>query len=193
MMVNDSAFLKTFRDIDPNEIGIGTISLVPSANIAAVQSMLRRSLPQDVQVLTRAEFVSLEKSYWNLRTPVGFTFKVMVVFGFLVGIGVSYQVLYTNISAHLIEYATLKAIGFRSRYLLATVLQQAVILSILGFIPGVILSTGIYSYARTATNLPMVMTFSKGYLVLFSIVAMCIFSGILAIQKLRSADPADIF
>lgn len=193
MMINDSAFLNTFRNIDTTEIGIGTIRLAPSANVVEVQSLLRRSLSQDVRILTRAEFIALEKSYWDLRTPVGFTFKVMVIFGFLVGIGVSYQVLYTNISAHIIEYATLKAIGFRNRYLLGAVLQQAVMLAVLGFIPGVILSTGIYSYARSTTNLPMVMTFSKGYLVLLSIVVMCIFSGILAIQKLRSADPADIF
>lgn len=193
MIVNSSAFLQTFRDIKRDEIGIGTIRLSPAADIAQVQTLLRNSLPDDVQVLTREEFITLEKSYWDLRTPVGFTFKIMVAFGFLVGIGVAYQVLYTNVSAHLMEYATLKAIGFRNRYLLGIVFKQAVILAVLGFIPGIIVSTGIYSYAGAVTNLPMVMTANKGYIVLLSVVTMCVFSGMLAIQKLKSADPADIF
>ena len=193
MIVNASAFLHTFSTNNPDEIGIGTIRLDPSADIRHVQALLVNSLPKDVQILTRLEFIALEKSYWDLRTPVGFTFKVMVAFGFLVGTGVAYQVLYTNISAHLLEYATLKAVGFRNRYLLNTVFQQAVILALLGFVPGLLMGIGIYSVARDATNLPIVMTLNKGYTVLISVVAMCSFSGILAIQKLRSADPADIF
>ena len=193
MVVNASSFLHTFQTNDPNEIGIGTIRLSPGADVVRLQALLVDSLPKDVQILTRSEFIDLEKSYWDLRTPVGFTFKVMVAFGFLVGTGVAYQVLYTNISSHLLEYATLKAVGFRNRYLLHTVFQQAVILALLGFVPGLLMGIGIYSVARDATNLPIVMTLDKGYTVLISVVAMCSFSGVLAIQKLRSADPADIF
>lgn len=193
MIVNASAYLHTFRGNDPNEISIGIINLADAADIKAVQAKLQQSFPQDVQILTRQEFIALEKSYWNLRTPVGFTFKIMVTFGFCVGIGVAYQVLYTNISAHLMEYATLKAVGFRNLYLLSTVFQQAIILAFLGFIPGLIIATGIYDQARTATNLPMLMTVNKAYTVLISVIAMCAVSGMLAIQKLRSADPADIF
>lgn len=193
MIINSSAFLKTFRGTSANEISVGILNLVPDANPKAVQKFLAKTLPRDIKILTREEFIALEKSYWNLRTPVGFTFRLMVSIGFIVGIGVAYQVLYTNISNHLIEYATLKAIGFRNRYLLNTVFQQAIILAILGFIPGLIIAISVYDLAKNATNLPVIMTLDKGVTVLTSVIAMCVVSGILAIQKLRSADPADIF
>lgn len=193
MIINASAFLNTFRGTSADEISIGILNLVSGANPEVVQNLLTKTLPKDIQILTREEFIAIEKSYWNLRTPVGFTFRLMVSIGFIVGIGVAYQVLYTNISNHLIEYATLKAIGFRNRYLLNTIFQQAIILAILGFIPGLLIAISVYDLAKNATNLPVIMTWDKGITVLISVIAMCVASGTLAIQKLRSADPADIF
>ena len=193
MIVNASAFLNTFSGTDPEEISIGIINLEPGADVERTQAVLNNSLPDDIQILTRDAFIDLERSYWNLRTPIGFTFRLMVAIGFIVGFGVAYQVLYTNISSHLLEYATLKAIGFQNRYLLSAVFQQAIILAILGFIPGLMLAVGAYAQARTATNLPISMTTDKVFTVLVSVIAMCSISGAFAIQKLRSADPADIF
>ncbi|NEP18840.1 MAG: FtsX-like permease family protein [Leptolyngbya sp. SIO4C1] len=193
LMVNDSAFLHTFPGTQAEEVSIGVIELQPGARAERVQAILSANLPDDVQILTREAFIALEKSYWSLRTPVGFTFRLMVTIGFIVGVGVAYQVLYTNISNHLLEYATLKAIGFRNRYLLNTVFQQAMILAILGFIPGLFIAVGVYDRARTATNLPILMTLDKSVTVLVSVIVMCTASGLFAIQKLRSADPADIF
>ena len=134
-----------------------------------------------------------EKSYWNLRTPIGFIFRIMVFMGFIVGIGITYQILYSNISNHLVAYATLKAIGFSDLYLLSAVFQQAILLAILGFLPGIIVSLGLYDLARSATHLPVIMDINKTLSVFLSVIFMCSVSGILAIQKLRSVDPADIF
>lgn len=193
MIVNASAFLHTFRNANPEEINIGLVNLKPGSNPRRVQKILAANLSEDVKVFTRGEFVALEKAYWNLRTPVGFTFKLMVTIGFIVGIGVAYQVLYTNISNHLIEYATLKAIGFRNRYLLKTTLQQAFILAVLGFIPGIVIALNIYDLARQATSLPVIMTLQRSINVLLAVISMCSLSAVFAIQKLRAADPADIF
>jgi putative ABC transport system permease protein len=44
-----------------------------------------------------------------------------------------------------------------------------------------------------ATKLPIMMTNNNALLVLISTLLICITSGALAINKLRSADPADIF
>lgn len=193
MIINASAFFHTFRTNDPDEINIGIINLKPGANVQRVQKILTASLSKDVKIFTRDEFMAQEQAYWDLRTPIGFTFKLMVTIGFVVGVGVAYQVLYTNIASHLIEYATLKAIGFRNRYLLNTTLQQALILAVLGFIPGLLIALGVYDLARDATNLPVIMTLRRGINVLLAVVSMCSLSAIFALQKLRSADPADIF
>ncbi len=113
--------------------------------------------------------------------------------GFVVGVVVVYQILYSNISSHLAEYATLKAMGFKNRYLLGIVFQQALILATLGYIPGVIISLGLYDLAKNATKLPVLMSFDKLSLVLTAVIAMCLTSAFLSTNKLRLVDPADIF
>jgi putative ABC transport system permease protein len=113
--------------------------------------------------------------------------------GFVVGVIIVYQVLSTDVNAHLREYATFKAIGYRHDYLLTIVFEEALILAALGFFPGVAVSLGLYQLTRTATNLPMYMTIIRGIQVLLLTIIMCAISGAIATNKLQSADPADMF
>ena len=193
LITNYSTFLKAFPDRQVENIDLGLITLKDNYEAEEVRDRLVSGLPQDIQILTLAEFIKLEKDYWDLRTPIGFIFKIMVFMGFVVGIGITYQILYSNISNHLVAYATLKAIGFTNRYLLTAVFQQALLLAILGFIPGIIISFGLYDLAKNVTHLPVIMDNNKSLAVFLSVITMCSISGILAIQKLRSVDPADIF
>lgn len=48
--------------------------------------------------------------------------------GLLVGGVVVYRVLYTDVSDHLKEYATLKAMGFSNTFILVIVIQEAILL-----------------------------------------------------------------
>jgi putative ABC transport system permease protein len=193
IITNSSTFLRTFADRQSDNIDLGLILLKPGSNVEQVKQTLRESLPHDVKIFDRQEFIDFEKNYWDLRTPVGFSFKVMVTMGIIVGIGIAYQILYSNIASHLIEYATLKAIGFANQYLLNAVFQQALILAILGYLPGLIVSFGVYDLTKSSTGLPVLMSLDKQFSVLVAVLLMCTISGFLAIQKLRSADPADIF
>ncbi len=193
LITNYSTFLQAFPDRSLQNIDLGLITLEPNRDPEQIRNYLAANLPQDVDILTLAEFMQLEKDYWNLRTPIGFIFKIMVFMGFVVGIGITYQILYSNISNHLVAYATLKAIGFTNKYLLIAVFQQAFLLAILGFLPGIIVSFGLYDIATNATHLPVIMDLNKVSGVFLSVIIMCIVSGFLAIQKLRSVDPADIF
>ncbi|MBE9044173.1 FtsX-like permease family protein [Pleurocapsales cyanobacterium LEGE 10410] len=193
LITNYSSFLQAFPDRNIENIDLGLITLEPYRDPEKIRDYLVASLPEDVNVLTFDEFVQLEKSYWDLRTPIGFVFKIMVFMGFIVGIGITYQILYSNISNHLVAYATLKAIGFTNRYLLTAVFQQALLLALLGFVPGIIVSLGLYDLAKNVTHLPVIMDLEKGLVVFLSIISMCSISGFMAVQKLRSVDPADIF
>jgi putative ABC transport system permease protein len=193
LITNSSTFLKAFPDRQVDNIDLGLITLKDNYTAESVRDRLLASLPQDIKILTLDEFIQLEKDYWDLRTPIGFIFKIMVFMGFIVGIGITYQILYSNISNHLVAYATLKALGFTNKYLLTAVFQQALLLAILGFIPGIIVSFGLYDVAKSATRLPVIMDTSKTLNVFVSVIIMCTVSGTLAIQKLRSVDPADIF
>jgi putative ABC transport system permease protein len=193
LITNYSTFLDTFTDRDSELIDLGIIVLKPNTNQQQIQTNLTANLPQDVQIITPAELIGLEKKYWDLRTPIGFIFKIMVFMGFVVGVGITYQILYSNISNNFIAYATLKAIGFTNKYLLIAVFQQAFILAILGYLAGISFSIVLYNVAKSATHLPVIMTSNKVLEVFISILLMCIISGVLAVQKLRSVDPAEIF
>jgi putative ABC transport system permease protein len=193
LIVSSSTFLKIFPERRANELDIGSIHLQPNVNPQTILATLSANLPDDVTVMTRQEFIEFEKNYWTLRTPIGFVFNLMVIMGFVVGVIVVYQILYSNISTHFVQFATLKAMGFRNKYLLNVVFQQAVILAILGYIPGFTISLGLYDLAKDATKLPIVMDLSKGLLVFSSVIFMCLTSGFFSTNKLRKVDPAEIF
>ncbi|MBN3924559.1 ABC transporter permease DevC [Nostoc sp. NMS4] len=194
LLVSDSTFLRINPNTRPADmIDIGLISLKPGANAETVLKNLQASLPNDVQVFTRQGFIDFEKKYWAVRTPIGFILNLMLTMAAVVGVVIVYQILYSNIATQFVAYATLKAIGYANSYLLNVVFQQALILAILGYIPGFITSVLLYSFAAESTKLPIVMTTNNAVIVLTSTVLMCITSGALAINKLRSADPGDIF
>lgn len=194
LVVSDSTFLRINPNTRPADmIDIGVITLKPGVNPDAVLKKLTANLPKDTRVFTRQGFINFEREYWSVRTPIGFILNLMLTMASVVGVVIVYQILYSNIANQLIAYATLKAIGYANGYLLNVVFQQALILALLGYIPGFILSIGLYSFAMEATKLPIMMTANNAMIVLVSAVLMCITSGSLAINKLRSADPADIF
>jgi len=73
------------------------------------------------------------------------------------------------------------------------VFEEAVILAIIGFMPGVAVSLGMYNLTRKATNLPIYMTVGRALYVLILTLLMCMISGAIATRKLQAADPADMF
>lgn len=192
VITSDSTFLKLFSDRQPEAISIGVIQLKPNANLEKVQARLQASLPNDVKVLTVKEFIQTEINYWGSQ-GIGFIFQMGVVVGFIVGIVIVYQILYSDVCDHLPQYATLKAMGYSDRFLVNVLLQEALILAIFGFIPGFIISAGLYQITYAATLLPIAVKLERSILVLGLTVLMCIASGILAMRKLQAADPADVF
>ena len=193
VITSDSTFLQLFPDRTPAEIEVGLINLTPGADIERVRSQLIAGLPNDVNVLTTEEFAQIEKDYWASGTGIGFIFGLGVGVGFIVGSVIVYQILYADVSDHLPEYATLKAMGYTNLYLLGVLTQEALLLAILGFLPGFALSFGLYQVTYAATLLPISMTASRAVTVLVLTIIMCSVSGAIAMRKLRSADPAEVF
>ncbi|MEM8780264.1 MAG: ABC transporter permease DevC [Cyanobacteria bacterium P01_G01_bin.49] len=193
IVTSNANFLRIFNQRPKNAIDLGLIKLKPGVNIKDFTGKLKAYLPKDVKVLSKQEYIAFEQNYWNTSTAIGFIFSLGIILGVVVGIVVVYQILYSNVSEHLSEYATLKAIGYRNRYLLRMILQQAIFIAILGYIPGFLLSMIIYEIAKQATFLPIAMTLQRAVFVLILTVLMCFIAGITAIRKLKAADPADIF
>ena len=193
IVTSDLNFMRIFDGRQQGLIDVGVISLEPGVNADAVAKILREKLPSDVRVFTREEFIAFEKKYWQTSTAIGFIFTLGTAMGFIVGTVIVYQVLYTDVADHLPEYATLKAMGYTDWYLLGVVFQEAIILALLGFLPGISISTVLYHLAAGATNLPIRMTINRAVTVIIMTLVMCLVSGGIAVRKLRAADPADIF
>ena len=193
IIMSDLNFLRLFSDRKIGEIDIGLIKLKPQADAQKILRQIEASFPKDVRVLTHQGFVDFEKNYWKTSTAIGFIFTLGVGMGFIVGTVIVYQILYADVSEHLSEYATLKAMGYKNVYLEFVVFQEAIILSILGFIPGFALSLGLYDLAKNTTFLPIEMKLDRALLVIILTVLMCSISGLIAVRRLRKADPADVF
>lgn len=193
LITSDQNYLRLFPRQDSASVNAGLIQLQPGADPVQVQQVLKAHLPSDVKVLTKQEFIEFEKNYWAKNTAIGFVFNLGVAMGFVVGVIIVYQVLSTDVSDHMAEYATFKAMGYRNIYLLGIVFEEAIILSVLGFLPGVGVSIGLYHLTRQATNLPLYMTILRAFAVLILNMVMCSISGAIATRKLQAADPADIF
>ena len=195
LISSEQNFLRLFPKRQPGTVSLGLIGLQPDADITQVKNALKNYFADlgDVRVMTVEEFIDFEKTYWAGNRPVGIVFGFGVVLGFVVGVVIVYQILSTDVNDHRAEYATFKAMGYRNSYLLGIVFEEAIILAVCGFIPGLGLSLGLYSLARQATALPMYVTLLRATGVFIATLVMCTLSGAIATRKLRSADPADVF
>jgi putative ABC transport system permease protein len=192
----------TYAHLFPNELSpddtldladVGVIRLRPGADVETVRQAVRAAVLDDVNVFTRDEFINQEKTYWKKATPIGFIFQFGLFMGFIVGSVICYQIISTDVSEHLPEYATLKAIGYSDLFLSGTVLREALWLALLGFLPGLGLSWLLYRGLDASVGLPMRLTPLRILLILVLTVFACVVSGLLALRKVKTADPAEVF
>lgn len=177
----------------PDEVDIGLIQLTPGSDVIEAQARIRAVLPDDVAVLTVEEYVATITKYWNDNGAIAFLFNLGVFMGFIIGVIVCYQILFTDITSNLMPFATLKAMGFRNWYLVKVVLQQASLLALLGFVIGLIGTQFLYRFLKWSTGFPTNLTFGRATEILCLTLVMCLFAGLIAIRKVIKADPADCF
>ena len=177
----------------PEMIDIGVIQLHDKSKIEKTKSELKQLIGNDTELYDYEELIKFEQDYWKHKAPIGFIFGFGMIMGMIVGMVIVYQILFTDITNHLSEYATLKAIGYNNSYLVQLVFAQSIFLALMGFFPGAIVSKIFYNISQTQTFIPMPMPLEKIIKVFFMILGMCFASGLLAIRKLRSANPADMF
>ncbi len=193
VLTGDENFFRLLPYQKPGIADVGLIRLRPGVDVAATRDRIEAALPRDVTVLTRQGLMDREKAFFSSSLPVGLFFRTSVLVGLIVGAVIVYQILYSDVSEHLSEYATVKAIGYHDRYLFGVVLQEALLLSILGFPLGVLLAWLVERIAESATLLPIRMSWGEVGAVYFLTASMCAAAGALAVRKLQQADPVDIF
>ena len=198
LLTSDRNFLTMFarRPLSAGELDdveFGVIKTAPSANVAAVIAALRQTLPGNVVPLTKAELIALETTFQTKTSSVGPIFDLGAIIGFIVGILISYQILYTDLSDQLSQYATLKAIGFDDGYLVLSVLKQAGLYALTAMVPAWLVAEILFRVIGNLTLLPLQLTagllfFSAGLTLM-----MCLLSGFAAMRRVLDADPAEVF
>jgi len=174
-------------------IDIGLLRAERGADLLTLRNQIQRLAPDQIQVFLTQDLINQELRFWSRSTPVGVIFGIGTIMGLVVGAIICYQIQFTDISEHMPEFATLKAMGYRPFYFWSLILCQSLYLACLGFIPGLLISWGLYSLLAEASGLVMRMTWDRILLVWLLTLAMCVVSGVLAIRNLFRADPASLF
>jgi putative ABC transport system permease protein len=191
VVTSDVTYAELFGTESLQQVAIGAIYVKPGTDLVALKLGIEKNVP-GMKTFTREELKQKEIDFQN-ENPSGVIFQFGAAMGFIVGIAIVYQVLYSDISDHLSEYATLKAIGYSGRTLLIVIFQEALLLAVLGYIPGFAASVGMYQLLTVLTKLELVMEIGLALTVFSLTMAMCLISAAIASNKLRSADPADVF
>jgi putative ABC transport system permease protein len=191
VVMSEATYGDIFGSAALAQVSIGVLTLNSGADPEAVKAGIKAAVP-GVMALTHAELMTKELQYQDTN-PTGPIFNFGVIMGLIVGVVIVYQVLYADVSDHLAEYATLKAMGYSDGELLGVIFQEATILAVLGFIPGVSISVWMYGFLGGLTRLELVMGGEVVITVLLLTIAMCMVSAAIASNKLRAADPADVF
>ena len=193
LITSSTNFKNYFPNQNSDDIQMGVIQLEPGVNPLQVKATLESFLDPSVKVMTIPQLAETEVKYWRRNTSFGIIFGLGVLVGLAVGCIIVYQILYSDVSDHLSEYATLKAIGYDDSFVVGIILQEALILAVLAFWPSLLLSLGLYGFLASSTSLMVQMTTQRAALVFLFTLVMCSGSGWLATGKLRQLDPADIF
>lgn len=186
-------FLRLFPERAAGAIDLGLIKLKPGYSVEQVIQELKPYLGAEATLRSQPQVQTAEDHYIRKNHPIDFIFGMGTVVGFFIGFVVVYQILYTEVTNHLPQFATLKAMGFTDGYLLKLVLWQAAILTVLGYLPGFLLALGLYQVATHAIQMPFAMTWTRGLGVFFLTLIMCGISALIAVRKAWTADPAEVF
>jgi putative ABC transport system permease protein len=198
LIMSDRNLLKFFPEHagaseGENAVTVGVLRVRPGTDPIALRSELQTALPADVRVLTLPEFMAKERDFWDHVAPIGTVFSIGVVMGFIVGGVICYQVLFSDISDRLGEFATLKAMGYSNMRLFRVVVLQGVYLALLGYLAGLLVSLLLFHWVHEETGLPMDLSRNDPVVILALSLAMCVLSGAYAARKLLSVDPAQLF
>jgi putative ABC transport system permease protein len=182
---------RAYTGISTNEATFILVRLIPGADVESVRDQILEAV-SDVEVLTPAEFRDRSRSFWLFGTGAGAALFAGALLGIIVGAVIVAQTLYSSTKEHLIEFATLRAIGSSSRYIHKVIICQALISALIGFCIAALVGDGV-ARLTAETALPIVIT-PELMIVLFVLtVVMCVGSATAAIVQVTRIDPAVVF
>jgi len=196
-VVNDGAVVMSEGDWlarHPNDQPImGAIRLNPGVSASQAREQILSALPDDVIVMTPGEVRSREFLFTLKAAPIGLLFGIGMLAGLVIGAITCYQILFNEIVDRFAQYATLRAMGFSDRFFRRVILEQAVLLSVGGFLAGAVLTSIAYVYLAYATSLAVRFDAFSVMCVLLLTVGMTVMAGLFALRPVAEADPASLY
>lgn len=194
MLTSDQTFLSLLPSRSSTAPDHILLQLRPGADVEDAVARLRAIISDDtLRIRSYAEAAAEDQRYQQTQRPTGVIFGFGVLIGVLVGLVIVYQVLSSDVADHMREYATFKAMGYGPRFFLGIVIEEALVLGMLGFVPGVLIGTGILTLMGAVTTLPLTMSPGMAVTVFGGTVIFSTISGVIATRRLAAADPADLF
>ncbi len=164
----------------------------PGEDLTQLKQRIEAALP-DTRAYTRAELAELTHTFWTDRTGIGFVLGLGATVGFVVGMVIVGQILYSSVSDHMREFGTLKAMGASNWVIYSVILEQALWMAVLGFIPSIAFCLGLGAWTQAAKGIMILITPATGAGIFVLTVVMCVGSAVFAVQKVTRVDPAIVF
>ncbi|MBL9015846.1 MAG: ABC transporter permease [Myxococcales bacterium] len=156
----------------------------------AVRASLERH--PDLAIRDRAEFEAMTSRYWVIGSGAGATLAFAAMLGFIVGLVVVGQTLYSLTESRSRELATLKAMGASGRELAAFVLWQAGFLALVGGAIGLGCAYGLKLLVLTI-GLTVVLDGTVIGAGLGAIVVMCALASLASVRRIHKLEAAKVF
>jgi putative ABC transport system permease protein len=192
VIMSDSTFANLLHGAAAG-VDVGVIKVQPGQDRMVIEKALRKALPATIAVFTKPELIDFERKFQAAVSSAGPIFAIGTIVGFVVGMLISYQITYTDLADQLPQYATLKAIGYKTGYLLRIVLEQAALNGLVGWISALVVSVLLYRIIGQVALLPLHMTPKIIFVSLGLTLGMCLISAAIAVSRVIKADPAEVF
>ena len=189
----DNAQFTRLSGRESRDLSVGLIKIKPGEDSNNTIRQINSILPDDIMTLDRVSFIERERDYFIEVKPLGIMFRLGTLAAYIVGMTILYQILVTDIANRLKEYATMKAMGLGQPFIYGIGITQMFIYVIIAFLPAISLAFIIFFITNTLTKFPVELSSDLVLTVGTMTLAMGVLSGLLALNKLRSADPAELF
>ena len=185
---------ETAQRIVPQQLAGNTTYIVVKARQGYPVELLKQDLQKrfrNYDVHTSVEWAKKTREYWTWETGIGAGFFGNALMGFIVGLVIVSQTIYSSTVEHIREYGTLKAIGAKNKDIYSVILQQAGMAAVAGFllatlVQGIVLLTKPITLQIAAPPALYAVTF---LLTLF----MCGLAAIISVRKVATIDPVEVF
>jgi len=168
--------------------------LVQPKSPAAIPSIKREVARLGYDALTQEDFMARTSVFYKYQTGLGTNILLMTAISFLVGLSISGQTFYTFILENLDKFGALKAIGAKGRDLVAMILFQAGFTALAGYGLGIGLCALLIALAKIRLpDYASLITFGNLGLALVMVLVIAAISGYVAVRKVLTIEPFDIF